>query len=78
VLRECGRQLRPGCGGRLLDQRNDLVAHLRLDAAELVLDVYPVRLAQLEQVGALHVQLTGQNINPNFLFLQAELPVLTI
>jgi hypothetical protein len=58
-------RLRPG--GRLLDQRYNLVAHLRLDATELVLYVNAMSLAQVEQVFALHVQIPGQNIDANFL-----------
>jgi hypothetical protein len=36
---------------------------LRLEVAELVLDVQAMRAAQVEQVLALHVQLTRQGIN---------------
>jgi hypothetical protein len=60
-----------------MHELNDGIALLGIQAAQLVLDVNTVLAAQVEQVFALHVQFTRQSINPNFLFLQAQLPVRT-
>jgi hypothetical protein len=49
------------------------IALVRIQAAELVLDVDAGLAAQVEQVFALHVQLASQGINADFLSLQAEL-----
>jgi hypothetical protein len=59
----------------LLHQLHDQIAHLRLDGAELIFHINAVLATQIQQVLALHVQLTRQSENANFLFLQAELPV---
>jgi hypothetical protein len=76
-----GRGFR-GRGGRgpspPLDQLNDLIADLGINAAQLVLHVDAGLATQIEQIFALHVQLASQRIDANFLFLQAELPVVTL
>ena len=62
----------------LLQELHDLIAHLRLNGTELVLDIDAVLLAQNKKILALHAQLSRQSENANFLFnLQAELPVRT-
>ena len=62
----------------LLHELHDLIAHLRLDGTELTLDINRVLAAQSNKLLALHAQLSRQSENANFLFKQAELPVLTI
>ncbi len=61
----------------LLHKLHDLIAHLRLDGAELAFDINTVLAAQSDKILALHAQLTRQSENANFLVLQAELPVRT-
>src|SRR5439155_21111023 len=69
-----GRGLRRrGRGGPALDQLFDLVAHLRLDAAQLILHVDAVRAAEVEQVFTLQIQLTRQFVDTDFFFRQAGL-----
>jgi hypothetical protein len=52
-----------------LHQLHDLVAHLGLDRAELVLDVDAVLLAQGHEILALHLQLARQREDTDLLFL---------
>src|SRR5436305_1994345 len=59
----------------LLDHLLKLIALLRLQATELVLDVEPCLFAQIEQVLAIDLQFPRQCVNPNFLSLQAALLV---
>src|SRR5262249_20183569 len=70
---------RRGGGPLAPHQLHDLVPHLGLDGAQLVLYVDAVLLAQGQQVLALHVQLARQREDADFfslLLLQAKLPVL--
>src|SRR5262245_50683028 len=81
AFRTYDRRDRLGSGGRcrgrvmraLLDQHFQLVTLLRLQAAELVLDIKPRLFAQVEQVLAVDLQSPRQSVDPNFLFLQAAL-----
>jgi len=57
--------------GTLLDHLLKLIALLRLQAAELVLDVEPRLFAQIEQILAIDLQLARQCVYTNFLSLQA-------
>lgn len=61
----------------LLHELHDLIAHFRFNGAELALDINTVLAAQSNKVFALHAQLARQSEDANFLFKQAELPVLT-
>ena len=61
----------------LSHQRDDGVALLRIQRAELIFHVEAVLTTQIEQFLALHVQFVRQMINSNLLVLQAEIPVLT-
>ena len=63
--------------GMSLHELHDLIAHLRLDGTELAFHINAVLAAQSNKIFALHAQLTRQSENTNFLFNQAELPVLT-
>jgi hypothetical protein len=64
-------------GPAFLDDLHDEIAHLGFDGAELVLHIDAVLAAQRDKVLALHVKLARQGKNANFVFVQAELPVLT-
>jgi hypothetical protein len=55
----------------------DRVALVGIQTAELVLHIKASLAAHVEQIFALHVQLARQGKDTNFLFLQAQLPVLT-
>jgi hypothetical protein len=45
-----------------------MIALIGVKVAQLVLDVYAMRAAQVEEVFALHVQLARQNIDSDFVF----------
>jgi len=59
-----------------LEPLPDQLALVVVEAAQLVLDVNADLLADVEQVLALHVQHLGQGINPHFLFLLLQAPLL--
>ena len=61
----------------LLHELHDLIAHLRFNGTELALDINAVLATESYEVFALHAQLARQSEDTNFLFKQAELPVLT-
>jgi hypothetical protein len=70
---------RRSVGGRgrcpFLDQADNLVPLVRLERAELILDIDSGLATQGEQVLALHVEFARERENAYLVFLQAQLPV---
>jgi hypothetical protein len=52
----------------LADDLLEMVPLIRVEVAQLVLDVYAVLTAQVEEVFTLHVQLARQHVDSDFVF----------
>jgi len=61
------------CAALALNHLDDQILLVGVEAAQLVLEVEPVEPAKVQKVLTFHVQFAGQDVNTNFVFLQAGL-----